>query len=63
MVLGFFELPEESVPPKKYWHSVKHLKDWFESVEQKRKDRAAGFMAVDDDEDMMENELTKGLRD
>ncbi len=62
-MLGFLELPSDQVPPEKYWHSSKHLKEWFESVEQKRKDRAAGFETIEDDEGMEENELAKGLRD
>lgn len=62
-MLGFLELPSDQVPPEKYWHSPTHLKEWFESVEQKRKDRAAGFEPIEDDEDMEENELAKGLRD
>ena len=64
MVLGFYEnLQEDQVPPKKYWHSPKHLKEWFEAIEQKRADRAAGFEPIEDDEEMEQNELTKGLRD
>ncbi len=63
MVLGFFELPPDQIPPSKYWHSVEHLKEWFEAVEQRRADKAAGYTPIEADEDMTENELARGLRD
>lgn len=63
MVLGFFELPTDQVPPSKFWHSQQHLQEWFDAVEQKRSDKAAGFTPIEADEDMMENELARGLRD
>jgi hypothetical protein len=61
MVLGFFELQKEDVPPERYWHSGKHIEAWFEAVEQRRKDTKDGFVPIESP-DMMENELAKGLR-
>lgn len=63
MVLGFFELAKEEVPPERYWHSAKRLEEWFEAVDQRRKNPdKPSYLPVDDDQ-MMDNELTKGLRD
>lgn len=62
MVLGFFDLPEDDIPPQNLWHSETHLREWFDTVEQRHKDRAQGFQPIDDEPDMMENELARGLR-
>jgi hypothetical protein len=41
-VLGWWELPEEDQPPEQYWGDDDALKEWFEAVKQRRKDRANG---------------------
>ena len=61
MVLGFFELQKEDVPPERYWHSARHIEKWFEAVEQKRKDARDGYVSIEPE--MTQNELTRGLRD
>jgi hypothetical protein len=62
-VLGWMELPEEEVPPRRIWHHEERLTAWFEAVDQKRKDRMSGtrFESVED-ADMTENEMAAGLR-
>jgi len=51
-VLGFLELSEDMVPPQEYWHSTEHLDDWFKSVRQRSKDRAAGLESIDSGEEL-----------
>ena len=55
------EMPEEDVPPEEIWHSEDRLKEWFDSIKQRREDRARGFDVVPDadEEDMTSNEAVK----
>lgn len=64
-MLGFFELPEEEVPPEHIWHHHDRLEEWFAAVKQSRSDQMAGVESVpaaDGDEEMLSNSLTKGWR-
>lgn len=60
-VLGYFELPKAEVPDENIWHHPERLEEWWEAVEQRRKD---GLQPVDsaDDGDMTQNEFARGLR-
>lgn len=64
-VLGWMELSEEEVPPRRFWHNEERLREWFDSVQQRREDRASGqdYEAVPDGDDgMTTNEAASGLR-
>ena len=56
-----FELPEEDVPPDYLWHSEERLKDWFDSVKQRREDRGKGIEEIPeaDGETMVSNQLAQ----
>ena len=41
-VLGWWELPEDEQPPQEMWGLDDRLKEWWEAVEAKRKDRNSG---------------------
>ena len=45
-------MPEDQMPPENYWHSQEHLKDWFASVRQRSKDRAAGMESIPTGEEL-----------
>ena len=51
------ELPEDDVPPEEIWHSDERLKEWFDSVKQRREDKMRGFDPVPDadEEEMTSN--------
>lgn len=58
-VLGFYELPEEDQPPEQLWGNDDGLKQWFDEVKQRHKDR---YGSRDDDlEDVpqMQNEYAR----
>lgn len=40
------------MPPEHYWHSEDHLKEWWASVKQKSKDRAAGMESIPTGEEL-----------
>lgn len=46
-VLGWFELPEDELPPEKYWHSTELVEEWFEAVKRRRQDRAKGIESIE----------------
>lgn len=54
-----FELPEDEVPPENLWHSETRLKDWFDSIKQRREDRMKGVEEIPeaDGETMVSNQL------
>lgn len=51
VALGYMEFPEDEVPPVRYWHSQAHLKDWFTSIKQKRRDRSKGLESIPSEEE------------
>lgn len=55
-------LDPDEVPPENIWHNAKRLEEHFAAVKQNRENRTSG-PKVDDSPEMMDNELTKGLRD
>lgn len=60
MVLGFFELPDEDRPPEELWLDEERISQHFEDVKARRNEKY-GVESVPD-ADMMQNELTRGLR-
>ena len=49
-------MPEEDIPPEEIWHSEDRMKEWFESVRQRRDDKMRGYETVPEaDEDMTSN--------
>lgn len=46
---SFFELPEDKRPPETIWDNAKKLKDWFDSVFE-RKERAEMVINIPDSE-------------
>lgn len=36
--MGYWELPEDDVPPEAYWGDDEAIKEWFEAVKQRRRD-------------------------
>ena len=64
-VLGWMELAEEEVPPKRMWGNNERLEEWFEGVAARREDRARGLDVEpvgDGDDGMTANEAAAGLR-
>jgi len=58
------ELPEEDVPPEEIWHSEDRLREWFDSVRQRRDDKLRGYESVpeaDEEEEMTGNTALAGL--
>lgn len=49
-VLGWFELPEDQVPPEEYWHSPDLVDEWFKAVKARQGDRKRGFESIEDPE-------------
>lgn len=37
-ILGYWEMPEEDVPPEEYWGDDEAIREWFEAVKQRRRD-------------------------
>jgi hypothetical protein len=60
-VLGWLELPDEDQPPERIWCNHEELDEHFERVKARWKS-GSGTEAIDDDGDLVQNELTKGLR-
>lgn len=58
-VLGFFDMPKKDRPPEEIWLRDEELRAHFETVERKYESGAADTQAVP----MVQNELTRGLRD
>lgn len=50
------------MPPPWMWPFDDALEQWFEEVDRRRKDRMGPSDDDDEPTDMMENELTKGMR-
>lgn len=50
-VLGWFELPEDQVPPEEYWQSPALVEDWFKAVKQRQENRSKGLESIPDSED------------
>lgn len=42
LVLSFDELPEDERPPKRIWLDGERLRDWFKTVERRRKEKYSG---------------------
>lgn len=63
-VLGWFELPEDEVPPERYWHSPDLLDEWFEAAKRRRSNRAKGLESIEmpDGEDDFVDEEVAALR-
>jgi len=63
-VLGWFELPEDEVPPERYWHSTALLDEWFEAAKRRRMDRAKGIESIEmpEGEDDFVDEEVAALR-
>jgi hypothetical protein len=61
-VLGYFELPKDEVPDENIWHHSARLEEWFEAVEHRRKNPELQPIDAGND-DLTQNELTRGLRD
>lgn len=40
--LSFEDLPEEDVPPRSIWTDFDALKDWFDEVRRRQKERLSG---------------------
>ncbi len=55
--LSFDELPSEDRPPRRIWPFPWMLRDWFDDVERRRKERYSG----DEIEDPVQNEAAKDL--
>lgn len=36
IVLGYFELPQDEIPPEEIWHHSERTNEWFEAVKQRR---------------------------
>jgi hypothetical protein len=59
-VLGFFELPEDEIPPEEMWHHQERVKEWFEAMKERRKN--PDMEPVDSfDVPVMKNEALKDL--
>jgi hypothetical protein len=59
-VLGWFELPEDQVPPEEYWHSPDLIEDWFKAVKRRQENRSKGFESIeesDGDESYVDEEV------
>lgn len=63
-VLGWFELPEDDVPPERYWHSTDLLDEWFAAAKRRRADRAKGVESIEmpEGEDDFVDEEVAALR-
>lgn len=63
-MLAYYELPAEDQPPREIWHSSDRLKEWFDSVKQRREDKARGLEPIDDGpaDDMTENAEAERLK-
>lgn len=48
MFLSFEELPAEDVPPRNIWLDGKELKQWFEEVRRKNRQRINGDSEIED---------------
>ena len=60
MVLGYFEMPDESeIPPEEMWGDDESLMRWFDSVKANRAN--PGSARMETIPDMQDNELTKQL--
>lgn len=59
------ELPPEDQPPREIWHHSERIKEWFESVKQRRTDRAKGLTPIEDEDadDMEQNQIARELRE
>lgn len=58
-VLGWFELPEDQIPPDEYWHSPALVEEWFETVKRRQSDRSKGVESIDmpeSDDDYVDEE-------
>jgi hypothetical protein len=55
--LDFEELPKDERPPKSIWEDTEAMKEHFEAVEARRKEKVSG----NDIEDPVENEAAKDL--
>lgn len=49
--MGMLELPEEEVPPERYWHHSERLHEWFRAVRYHRMhpNESSPFKSDDDD--------------
>lgn len=59
-VLGWFELPEDQVPPETYWHSPDLIDDWFKAVKARQNDRSRGYQSIEEpegDDDYVDEEV------
>ncbi len=59
-VLGWFELPEDQVPPEEYWHSTELITEWFEAVKRRQSDRSKGLESIETpegDDDYVDDEV------
>lgn len=62
-ILGYWEMPEEDVPPEEYWGDDEAIGEWFEAVKQRRKNPDAVTDEKLEEVPMMSNEAAAGLRD
>lgn len=56
------EAPKDEVPDESIWHHSQRLEEWYEAVDQRRKE---GLQPIDDggDDGLAQNDLTRGLKD
>jgi hypothetical protein len=59
MVLGYFEMPDESeIPPEEMWGDDESLMRWFKDVKVRRENPGAAMETIPEMED---NDLVKQL--
>jgi hypothetical protein len=51
----------EDMPPEWMWPYDDALEEWFDQVDRRRKDRAGRPDEDEEPDDMMQNQLTKGM--